>query len=337
METRFAPAVRHTSAALLFTLLVAAPAAIPAQPALTTIAIVQTTRSAQDWPLQVADKMGFFAANGVKIEAVLAGSSAAVAQQLAAGSADIGTVSTTQVIEAIQGGAPLVEVLRNVVTTPYTVVGRKGITSMTQLKGKTIMIGGPNDITRVMMDTVMAAYKYKPEDYIYTYAGAPAERYAALTAGAIDATVVLPPITFRAESEGFPILDDVQKYYPTFPTSGYTSRRDWLRAHPDLMVAFAKSFLQGIRFIYDPANKAKAIEILEAATNTKPDDALRTYELYTSRKLFTVSGRYDPADFAQVVDVLVKTRVLAAPAPPASKFYDNTWVDKASAELRAAK
>lgn len=330
---RFGRAFLFVAAVIVTAVSFGAPAA-RAQSVPTSLTIVQTTRSVQDWPLDVADKMGFFAANGLKIDVVVAGSSAAVAQQLAAGSAEIGTVSTTQVVEAILGGAPLVQVLKNVVTTPYTVVGRKGITSIEQLRGKTIMIGGPNDITRPFIDKLLAAHGLKPGDYTYTYAGAPATRYAALLTGAIDATPLLPPVTFTAMSEGFPALDDTRKYFPNFPTSGYTARVPWATTHRALLVAFVKSFLQGVQWLYDPANKAKALQILEDTTNTKPEVAAKTYDLYTRGRLFSTNGRYETAEFAQVVDMLVRTNQITGPAPPAARFFDDTYVDQAAVQLR---
>lgn len=301
---------------------------------LAEVNLVQTTRSAQDWPLQVALREGFFTANGIRLEFSLAGASAAVAQQLTAGAADIGSVSTTQVVEAVLGGAPIVQVMKNVMTTPYTVIGRKGITSIEQLRGKTIMIGGPQDITRVFMDKLLSAHGLHAGDYTYTFAGAPAARYAALLSGGIDATPVLPPVTFQAMQAGFPVLDQTQKYFPHFATSGYTARTAWATAHPELMTAFIKSFLQGVRWIYDPRNKAQAIAILAESTNIAPSEAERTYDLYTSTKLFSTNGRYDPRDFAEVVDMLVTTGQIHAPAPPPTRFYDDTWADAAAKQLR---
>jgi ABC-type nitrate/sulfonate/bicarbonate transport system substrate-binding protein len=308
----------------------AAPA--PAQGAsLVSITVVQTTHSVQDWALDVADTMGFFTANGLHVDVVIA----AVAQQLAAGSADIGSVSTTQVVEAILGGAPLVQVLKNVVTTPYALVGRKGIASVEQLRGKTIMIGGPNDITRVFFDRLLSAHGLKTGDYIYTYAGSPSVRYAALLAGAIDATPLLPPTSFSAASQGYPILDDSRKYFPNFPTSGYTANVAWAAGHRPLLVAFIKSVLEGVKWLYDPKNKARALQILEEATNTAPGDAERTYDQYTRQHLFSASGRYDADDFPAVVEMLVQTKQIAAAPPAGTKIYDDSFADEAGRAVKA--
>lgn len=320
-------------------LIVAASVVGSARPALpqtlAPVTIGLTTRSATDWGLEVAQKLGFFAANRVSVEAIVVGSSAGVAQQLAAGSIDIGSVSTTQVVEAILGGAPVVEMFKNVSTTPYTIVGRKGITAMAQLRGKTVMIGGPNDITRVFMDKIMASYGLRPDDYTYTYAGAPAERFAALLNGGIDATLLLPPVTFRAIDEGFPVLDEVPKYFPHFPTSGYAVQPAWAKSHRDALIGFLRAFQQGVRWLYNPANKARAIQILQEADNVTAPVAAKTYDVYVTRgRLLPPTGRFEPDDFAQVVDTLVKTKQIPAPAPPATRFYDNSYIDAAMAGLR---
>jgi NitT/TauT family transport system substrate-binding protein len=300
----------------------------------TNVTVVQTTRSVQDWALDVAQSEGMFAANGLHVDVIVAGSSAAVAQQLAAGSADIGSVSTTQVVEAILGGAPLVQILKNVVTSPYTLVGRKGITSVEQLRGKTIMIGGPNDITRVFMDKLLAAHGLHNGDFTYTYAGGPATRHAALLAGAIDATPLLPPVTYSAVSQGYKVLDDTRKYFPNFPTSGYTTHNPWATTHRPVVVAFIKSFLQGVAWLYEPANKTKALQILEETTNTKPDDALRTYEQYMREQLLSRNGRYENGEFAQVVSMLVQTKQIPGPPPPANRFVDDSYADEAARQLK---
>jgi NitT/TauT family transport system substrate-binding protein len=311
--------------------------ALAQAPSLTTLTIAQTTRSVQDWAVDVADKLGYFAANGLKVDVVIAGSSAAVAQQLAAGSAEIGAVSTTQVIEAILGGAPIVQVLKNVMTSPYQLVSRKGITSVEQLRGKTIMIGGPNDITRVFFDKVLAAHGLKSTDYTYTFAGAPVARYQALLAGAIDATPLLAPVSWSAIDQGYPLLDDTRKYFPNFPTSGYTAYVPWVTAHPAQMVAFARSVLQGVAWLYNPANKARAIAILSETTNADSQSAEKTYDQYTKQRLFSTNGRYEPAEFAQVVDMLVQTKQIPAAPPASKKIFEDTYVDEAARSLRTRR
>jgi len=279
--------------------------------------------------------MGFYAANNLQVDEVVIGSSAGCAQQLTAGSIDIGSVSSVQVIEAVMGGAPIVEVLNEVITPPYSVLARKGITSVAGLHGKTTIVGGPNDITRVFMDKVITGSGLHTDDFTYTFAGASADRFAALISGAVDAAMLLPPFSFRAADLGFPIIADVQKFVPHFPFGGLAARIAWAKSHPDLIVAFDKSYVQGVRWLGDPTNRTRACQILADITNSKMEDATRTYDQYvTHLQLYSKTGRFAREDFAMVLDTLVKTKQVTPPVPTPESLFDNHFADAALAQIR---
>jgi NitT/TauT family transport system substrate-binding protein len=316
-----------------------AAAAIPhpalAQAAPRSIAIGLTSKTASDWSVYVADKMGFFEKNGLKPDVIVTGSSAANAQQLTAGSVDIGEISTTQVIEAILGGAPIVSFINRTNNAPYLIIGKKGLSSISQLRGKTIIVGGPNDVTLVFMNTVLAAYKMKPDDVIYTFAGGTGERFAALLSGTVDAAILLPPFSFRASSAGYPILDRVQKYFPVFPFDTFSVRTDFAKKSPDVVTAFAKSILQGVAWLYNPANRSKAISILADESNVSADDAAKTYDFFiTQAQYYNRTGIMSNSDLAPVIASLLKTDQLKPPAPDPARFYDNSFVIKANSALK---
>ena len=306
-----------------------------AQPALRPLAVGLTAKTASDWGVYIADKMGIFAANGLKPDIAIIGSSAACAQQLTAGSIDVGEVSTTQLIEAVLGGAPIVGIINRTNNAPYAIIAKKGITSIAQLKGKTIIVGGPNDITLVFMNTVLAAYKLTQDDVTYTFAGATGERFAALMSGTVDAAIMLPPLSFRAADAGYPVLDNVENYYRAFPFDTFSVRTDWAKKNPDLAVAWVRSILQALAWLYDPANRAKAIAILADATNAPADDAGKTYDFFVTKvKFYNRTGVMTPAELLVVIDALIKTAQLKPPPPDPARFYDNTFVEKATASLR---
>jgi len=294
-----------------------------------------TSRSSTDWGLYCASRAGFYAANNLKVDEIVIGSSAGCAQQLVAGSIDIGSVSSTQIVQAVMGGAPIVEVLNEVITPPYFVLAKKGIANIAGLRGKTIILGGPSDITRVFMDKVIAGNNVSPDDITYTYAGASSDRYAALVSGGVDAAMLLPPFSFRAVDDGFAMIAEVQKFVPHFPFGGLAARIAWAKSNSDVVSAFVKSYVQGVRWLYNPANKAHAIQILVDVTNSKPDDALRTYDTYVAHlQLFAKDGRFASADFALVLDTLVKTKQVTPPVPAPAQLYDNHYADVALSQLR---
>jgi NitT/TauT family transport system substrate-binding protein len=295
-----------------------------------SITIGFTSRSATDWALYCANKAGFYAANNLQVDEVVIGSSAGCAQQLTAGSIDIGSVSSTQLIEAVMGGAPIVEILNEITATPYFVLARKGVTKVAQLRGKTIIVGGPNDITRLFLDKILMANGVQPGDVTYTFAGATSDRFAALFSGTVDAAILLPPFAFRASDAGYAIVAEVQKYIPNFLPGGLAVRSDWAKSHSDLLIAFEKSYLQGVLWLNDPANRARAVQFLIDETNTAPGDAQKTYDLYVGRlRLYSKTGRFANNDFAQVLDALLKSKQITPPVPALSQLYDNRYADAA--------
>lgn len=312
-----------------------APAAVSAQGALREISFGLTAKTANEWPEYISESLGFFSGNGLKVDIVYTGSSAAGAQQLAAGALDISEVSSTQIVEAIQGGAPFVEMVAHSEKAPYAVVGKKGVKSLADLKGKTIIVGGPNDITRVFMDKVLAVGGHlKPQDYTYTFAGATNARFAALVNGGVDAAILFPPFSFRAASQGYPVLDEISKYFPIFLFDAFCAQPGWARAHSDILVSFGKAYIQGVLWLYNPANKARAIQILSDATGTTPEDAAQTYDLFVTKlHIYSRTGVPTTAQFAPVLDALVKTGELKPPLPDASKFFDDRYIKQANAAL----
>lgn len=330
-----APSPRRRDALALLAAAITLPSAVRAQTAPSKLVIGFTSRSANDWPIYVADKVGFFSANGIAIEGIVVGSSAGCAQQLTAGALDLGSVSSTQTVEAAMGGAPIVSVLNQMTTAPYGVLGKKGIASVAGLKGKTIIIGGPNDITRIFMDKVLSANGVRPDDVTYTNAGATSDRYAALLSGTVDAAILFPPFSFRAADEGYPLLDETAKYFPKMAFGGLGARAPWAAEHRDLLVAFMKAYQQGVRWLYDPANKTRAIAILIDATNAKPDDASKTYDAFVARlHVFSPTGAFGPGDYPDVVATLLATKQIPSPPAASLRFYDNSFADAATAGNR---
>ena len=316
--------------ATLSVLLTSASAPLPAQAA-TTVTIGTVGATANDWPLFIAIKAGLMAKQSINVDLVDAGSPVGATQQLVTGAIDIGAVTSTQMAQGVQSGANIVSIMQNTNKPPYLVIGKKGITSIKALKGKTVIVSGPSAITRVFMNTVLEKNGLKQDDVVFTYAGATNDRYAALMSGGVDAAILLPPFSFKAEEAGYPVLDDVKKYYPQFPFDTYAVSTTWGPAHRPAVVAFLKGLLAGIKYLYNPANKARAIAILMEQTNTPIGDATKTYdEEVTKEKTYSLTGKSTPNDYNQVIYTLIQLGLAKAPLPPPTKFYDNSYLNEAA-------
>src|SRR5215472_11327069 len=182
-----------------------------------TIGLVGSA-SATHWPIYVGLKKGYYADANIKLDMIFTPSSGALVQQLAAGSLDAAlSTGIVDPIYAIDRGAPIAIVRLEIQSPPYAVIAKPSIRSLKELKGKTIMLDGPKGITKIYVERMLAANGVKPGEFDLLFAGATTARYAALQSGAIDATVLVPPFNFFADSAGFPTLGLTVDYTPELP------------------------------------------------------------------------------------------------------------------------
>lgn len=289
-------------------------------------------KTATLWPYYVAEKQGFIAAHGVKIDLIATGASANVSQQLAAASLDLGESGLPDFVRAINAGAPIKIIGGGVATPPYSVLADPSIKTWDQLKGKTVIIGGTHDITRIYFDTMAEAHGLKDSDFTFTYAGATNNRYAALNSRSVAAAILFPPFDFHAEAQGFTNLGNVQQYLKNFPFTGYSVNTVWATKHADTIVAYLKAYLQAVRWLYNPANRDAASAILADATNTDRADAVKTYDLFFRQiNAYRNDGTISPVGFKLLLDALVKIGDLRPPVPPVSRFIDDSYIRRANA------
>src|ERR1700758_4917825 len=192
--------------------------------------------SANLWHLRIALKNGYFDAAGIKLDLVFAQSNASVIQQLAAGSYNVApSAGMVDPIRAIDKGAPVALVRIVIQAPPYALLAKPEIKKIEDLKGKTIIIGGAKDITRIFTERMLEPHGLKSGDYDYVFAGATSARFSALKSGAVDAALLTQPFNFFAETAGFTNLGFTADYLPDMPFAGVAANRPWATSHAGLL------------------------------------------------------------------------------------------------------
>jgi ABC-type nitrate/sulfonate/bicarbonate transport system substrate-binding protein len=269
--------------------------------------VVGTVGSASTalWPIHIGLEKGFFAANDLKIDLILTPSSAAVIQQLAAGSTNV-AVNTGLVdpIRAIDKGAPLAIVRIEIQAPPYDLLAKSSIKSLKELKGKTISLGGAKDITRIFVERMLIPNGVKPGEFDMVYAGATSARFAALQSGAVDAAILTSPFNFYAAAAGFTNLGSVTDYAADLPFSGSTVNRAWASANKATAEKFLAAYTKSIAWFQDPANRAEAVKIMIAVSKLPAGDVEKSYDLLRNGNFFEVSGRVSMAKIGKLLDAL---------------------------------
>jgi ABC-type nitrate/sulfonate/bicarbonate transport system substrate-binding protein len=254
------------------------------------------------WPFYIASRKGFFAAQNLDVDIAFAQSGAAVTQQLTAGSIAIAlSVGINDPIHAIDKGASvaIVRIIGN--AAPYVLIGKKGLHSIADLKGKTVSIGSAKDMTTIYFERMAAMSGLKKGDYDVLSAGVAAARYAALKAGVVDAALVLPPLNFQAEKAGYVSIAFAPDYVKDLPFTGMAVFRPWAAQHRELVKRVLAATDASIAWLADAAHRQEAVDLLVAAAHAEPQDAAASYDLLQRSGYFEPTSKVSRSKLANLI------------------------------------
>jgi len=285
-----------------------AAAALLAQPAHAVDPITVGTvgsASAVLWPVFIGMKKGFYAEQDLKVDLVFVQSSAQTIQQLTTGALDI-TMSTGLVdpIRAIDRGAPIAIVRIEVQAPPYSLVAKESIKSLAELKGKTISLGGPKDITRIYVERMLAPNGVKAGEFDMVFAGATSARTSALLSGAVDAAILVPPFNFQATAAGFNDLGKTVDYVKDLPFSGTAVNVAWANDHGAVLQRMIAAHNKGVAWFEDDHNRAEAIQMLVTESRLKPEEVEKSYDFFRNGQFFEPTGKVSKAKLQALSDTL---------------------------------
>src|SRR5258706_498006 len=114
--------------------------------------------------------------------------------------------------------------------------------------------------------------------------GGQSERFAALKAGVIDATIVSPPFNMVARRLGFKDLIDISESGIAYAHLQTVARRDFIERYPDQVLRFLKGEIEGPSYCKDPAKKETVLrtlaKVLKLDMEKNRDQPVKTFRYY---------------------------------------------------------
>ena len=260
------------------------------------IAVGFAVMNARVTPLWAAKEQGFFAKNDIDGEPIFVRGAPTLNAALLSGDLQAGYTGGTAVMGAAVGGADLkiLAVLTNKVT--YDLVGRRGIKSLEDLRGKQIgvtSIGGTN-----WMGTILGLERLGLEptrDKInFIVAGDDSVRTQGILAGAIDATAVDGVYSRILREKGLPVLAEFSALKIPITSASIVVPNAFIQKNPRGVESLLKAVLEGIIWGISPLNKSKVIDLISKRLRITAQEAEEGYKdmlLGLERKPFpTVDG-----------------------------------------------
>ncbi|MGN6734432.1 MAG: ABC transporter substrate-binding protein [Candidatus Binatia bacterium] len=197
----------------------------------------------------LAQETGLWKKHGVDIKLLTFESGSTLAQVARSGEIKIAINSGPTTIASRAQGADAIIIASAVNTLPYSLVTAKGISNWDQLRGKKVGVSRFGSGTDTAIRLVCKKFGLDPaKDLIILQGGTQPTRLQALTAGALDATLLSPPLDFIAKKQGWFILVNIAQLGIPYPQLVIETTDRLNRENPKLVKGFLKGFVEAIYY-----------------------------------------------------------------------------------------
>jgi ABC-type nitrate/sulfonate/bicarbonate transport system substrate-binding protein len=287
-----------------------------------------TSKTAFSLAHYVATEKKYYEAENLKVGEIVVGAAVGVLLQLAAGSLNIAQAATDQTLRAILRGAPIRIVAGAASNAPFRVVAARTIKDWSDLRRKTISVGGLTDVTLYFLRVMARKNGLADQDYDLLYGGGTPNRFAQLASGAVAAAILTNPVDFSALEQGYVDLGSVPQYLPNWAQNNILTDTRWAPQHRATLVRFLRAQIKATKYIYEPANRDQIIDILVKYTRTTPQVAAATYDLYIEQHVIAREAALFEDGIKANFDALIAKGDLLE-APPLDGFIDGSFLAEA--------
>jgi NitT/TauT family transport system substrate-binding protein len=205
--------------------------------------------SAEFAPLWAAKDRGGLRRYNLDVEIIAMQGGTQLVQAMIGGSIDFAVMGGAFLTGAVKG-APLVMVATHMDKFPYSLIVKPSIKRPEDLKGTKLAIsrfGSSSDAG--LRVALQRSGLNADKDVTILQVGGQTARYAALKSGAVDGTVVIPPLSSAAQRGGYNVIINMTKLGLPFPQEGVVASRSYIAKRRDTLLRFMKAFLEGIKEI----------------------------------------------------------------------------------------
>ncbi len=222
---------------------------------------------------------GFFDEAGldVKIEAIAPNLTVAAMQR---GDVKLTGTGGSVIRSAVRSGGPFTVIAFMTQRPNYYVLTTPDIQTPAQLVGRRIGVASLGDTPQLFTEIWLRARGVDPGEVLFTGLGPnPTVHLSALDAGALDGAVFDPASTAVAEARGLRLLQALGEVAAA-PQQGIVATHDLLQNSPDVVRAFLKGLVRGLRYAKANVRDVAAVARQELGHEMDEATAMRAVQLY---------------------------------------------------------
>jgi len=258
--------------------------------------------STSSLPFLIADELGFYREEGIRIEIVRIQTGSGI-QALVANGVDVSQIVGPTTLAAILGSAPLrvVTVFNDKPT--FKLYVKKQFKRFSDLKGTRLASSTPGSTNDRLLKIVLEKHGLDwRKDLSLIYIGLSDVMLKSLQSGAIDGTALTPPSSFIAEDFGFyPLFSFINEIGAL--QGGVATNSAFLNGRREIAQRFIGATVKGLR--YFKFDRSGTMKVMTKYMNLNADTAARVYD--ESVPSFVTDGTISEEFQDRVLDFELKT------------------------------
>jgi ABC-type nitrate/sulfonate/bicarbonate transport system substrate-binding protein len=286
--------------------------------------------SAIFWPIYVGIDEGLFDRAGFDVELVVTRSSSDGMAAMLGGSLELNVVSADTTLLAQIRGADAVGVAGLANKASYSLMVQPEIQQVGDLRGKKLGASALRTGEVVFLKELLKHHGLGESDYDLIVAGPSRNRVTAMTTHQIDGTIMPPPDSYILEDAGIRHLGEVSEAVPEYEFQILAVTGSWAQANEATLIRFLRAYSESLRWLYDPANKERAIAILRERMQLGDDHARRAYGAWVEREQFwSQRGEFTQPGLTAMEQIVVASGEASPPLPARDRYIDAHYLERA--------
>ena len=295
-----------------------------------TLLHVNVFRSARSLPFYAGLDRGFFAKRGLSVDLQFTENSERQRQGLADGSIDIAHSAVDNAVAMIDVAKVDVVIVSGGDSGTNEFYVQDGIKDFADIRGHAIVVDATNTAYALQAKKILLQHGLKAgTDYTLNPVGNGSHRLQAMLDDKNNAGAILnSPFSLIAATKGMHSLGRSTDVLGPYQADGAFVRRDWARAHADVLVQYLAAYIEALRWSLDPKNHADAVAMLTDKLKLTPDMAEKNLEVIAEPGFgFTRDAAFDMTGFKNVLALRAETEG-GTPADP-QRYLDLSYYDRA--------
>jgi ABC-type nitrate/sulfonate/bicarbonate transport system substrate-binding protein len=304
-----------------------------------TLVRVSAFPNAKTLPVYLGLSKGVFEQHGLKINLSLTESSNEQRADLGSGRLDV-------VHSAVDNALAMIEVAKKEAVivsggdsgmNDFVVQG--DIKGFADMKGKTLVVDASNTAYALQAKKILLQFGLKDGlDYTVKPVGAVVYRYQAMVKSHDNSASILNlPFNVVAQEHGLKSLGRMVDIFGAYQAVGTFVMRDWAVSHRSLLETYLQAYIESLRMVRDPKNKAECIRLLKDKLELSDWAAQKTYEQLLDPNFgFTPDAEFNKIGFENMLKLraeIERKDTDSVKRPEA--YFDLSYYDEALKKARA--